>query len=191
MEVSEFTIRPCHPSEAAQLSRLAARLFQEAYGPTHPEPTLSTYLAESFAPERLGAELSSPGVRVILAEDAAGRPIGYAHLRETEQPAPAGVPGERPVEIVRFYVDSAWHGRGVAQALMDACVAEGARRGAGVLWLSAWQQAARALAFYRRAGFAVVGTTTFRFGERIDDDFLMARRLTTADGGDESRGAAR
>jgi ribosomal protein S18 acetylase RimI-like enzyme len=189
VEVSEFTIRPCGPSEAPQLSELAARLFEEAYGPTHPEPTLSVYLAESFAPERLRAELTSPGARVLLVEDAAGLPIGYAYLRETEQPATAGVPGERPVEIVRFYVDSAWHGRGVAQALMTGCVAEAARRGADVLWLSAWQQAARALAFYRRAGFAVVGTATFRFGERIDDDFLMARRLTPADGGDESRGA--
>jgi hypothetical protein len=44
-----------------------------------------------------------------------------------------------------------------------------------------WQEAARPIAFYRHAGFEVVGTTTFSFGDRLDDDFVMARRLASAD----------
>ena len=176
-----FAIRPCAPSEAEPLAALAARLFVQTYGPTHPEPTLGVYLAESFAPARMRAELEDPAVRVLIAEDAGGAPIGFAFLRATGAgAAPPGVrelPGERPLEIVRFYVDAAWHGHGVAQALMAACEAEAVRRGADVLWLSAWQEAARPLAFYRRSGFEVVGTTTFRFGERLDDDFVMARRV--------------
>ena len=175
-DVDAFTIRACGPDEADRLAATAARLFTQAYGPTHPEPELGAYLAREFAPARLAAELADPGRRALVAESA-GSWIGYAYLRESAEVWPSGVPGERPVEIVRFYVDARWHGRGVAAALMTACESEARRRGADALWLAVWQEAARPIAFYRRAGFEVVGTATFAFGDRLDDDFVMARRL--------------
>lgn len=58
---------------------------------------------------------------------------------------------------------------------MDAGEGEARRWGTDVLWLGVWQQAARPLAFYRRAGFAVVGATTFHVGDRVDVDHVMAR----------------
>lgn len=175
----EFTVRACGPADAALLAALGARLFAQAYGPTHPEPELSRYLARTFARERLAEWVRAPGGAVFLAEDPAGRPIGYAALRvPPDGRAPQGVPGDRPLEITRFYVDAGWHGRGVAGALMAACADEARRRGADALWLDVWQEAARPIAFYRRSGFDVVGTTTFEFGERRDTDFVMARRLS-------------
>lgn len=170
-------LRACTPADAALLAALGARLFRQAYEDTHPEPELGRYLARTFDAARLGAELARPDACALLAADAAGTPVGYAHLRATPGAAPAGVAGARPWELLRFYVDAAWHGRGVAPALLDAGMAEARRRGADVLWLDAWQRAGRALAFYRRAGFAVVGTTTFRFGDRVDDDVILARPL--------------
>lgn len=179
-DVEAFTVRACGLDEAGRLATTAARLFTQAYGPTHPEPELGAYLAREFAPARVSAELADPARRALVAESD-GQWIGYAYLRESAEGWPDGVPGRRPVEIVRFYVDAGWHGRGVAPALMAACEDEARRRGADALWLSVWQEAARPIAFYRRAGFEVVGTATFAFGDRLDDDFLMVRRLSGAD----------
>jgi len=139
---------------------------------------MTTYLAESFAPARIRSELADPAVQVLIAEQA-GEPIGYVYLRETEGSPPAGVPGTRAIEIVRLYVDAPWHGHGVAQALVVAAESEGLARGADVVWLSVWQEAERPIAFYRRVGFVAVGTSTFRFGDRLDEDYLMAKQLTT------------
>jgi len=163
--------------DAARVGALGARLFVQAYGPTHPEPELSRYLARSFAVRTLEAELETPGTSVLVAQERSGRDIGYAYLRATAIGAPQGVRGTSPLEIARFYVDEAWHGRGVAQALMAACVADARARGADALWLQVWTQASRPLAFYRRMGFEVVGRTTFAFGDRLDDDHVMLRRL--------------
>jgi ribosomal protein S18 acetylase RimI-like enzyme len=159
------------------LSVLASRLFTESYGPTHPEPTLGAYLAESFSVTRLDGELRDPHVRILLVEDEESRPFGYAYLRDSDGSAPAVAPEGRSMEIVRFYVDARFHGRGVAQALMAGCEAEAARRGADSLWLAVWQEAPRAIAFYGRSGFRIVGTATFRFGDRLDDDFVMVKTL--------------
>ena len=173
-----LTLRDAAPDEAPAVAALAARLFTETYGPTHPEPELARYLARAFAPAVVRAELDHPRVRILLAE-AGGAPIGYTHLRAHGAP-PDGVVGRRPVEIARFYVAAPWHGRGVAARMMDVAVAAARAWDGDVLWLAVWQEAARPIAFYRRAGFAVVGTTTFTFGDRRDDDFVMARALDPA-----------
>jgi GNAT superfamily N-acetyltransferase len=115
-----------------------------------------------------------------VAEALDGAWMGYAELHEGGPTAPTTIldvpfTGTAPVEIVRFYVDQAWHGQGVAQALMQACDALARARGGDTLWLQAWQEAPQALRFYRKAGFAVHGTAVFAFGERQDADFVLAR----------------
>jgi GNAT superfamily N-acetyltransferase len=163
--------------DAPRVAALGARLFAQAYGPTHPEPELSRYLARAFDVDRMAAALADADTTLLLVQDAAGTDIGYAWLRRSTDTPPAGVGGERPFEIARFYVEEAWHGQGVAQAMMAACVDAARAGGADVLWLATWQPATRPQAFYRRMGFEVVGTTTFLFGDVLEDDVLLARRL--------------
>jgi ribosomal protein S18 acetylase RimI-like enzyme len=172
-------VRRALPGEAAKLSALAAELFRQGYGETHPEPEHSRYVARTFSTQVFERDLTDPRTTVLVAEEGpTGALIGYAVLRDG---SPSGnqltAKEGQAVEILRFYVDEKWHGAGVAQALMTACVLEATTRGRDVIWLQAWQQAARALAFYRKMGFAVVGTTKFAFGERLDDDFLLVRHV--------------
>lgn len=180
------TIRRAGESDATELAAVAARLFRQAYEATHPEPMLGVYLRESFARDRIGALLADPTTAVLLVEDDGGALIAYAQLQHAAPDTPdvqlsRQLPGGRPLEIVRFYVDEAWHGRGIAGALMTACDAEARARGADVLWLRAWQEAARPLAFYAKMGFEVIGTGVFMFGAREDADFLLARAVAGAE----------
>lgn len=172
------------------LAAVAERLFRQAYGATHSEPALGVYLRESFACDRIEALLADPATAVLLVEDGDGALIAYAQLQDAAPDTPdvllsRQLPGRRPLEIVRFYVDEAWHGRGIAAALMTACDAEARARGADVLWLRAWQEAARPLAFYAKMGFGVIGTGVFMFGAREDADFLLARAVAGREDGAE------
>ena len=190
------SIRPAVPHDAARLAAFGAALFRQAYGPTHPEPTLGRYLAQSFDASLVARKVADPGTAFLVAEDDAGHWAGYAELHagapEVEGSVLAApLPGVRPLEIVRFYVERAWHGRGVAHALMDACVEAARAGGADVLWLQAWQEAAQALRFYHKAGFTTVGTAVFRFGERLDADFLLARPVQASLSATRSRHSRR
>jgi ribosomal protein S18 acetylase RimI-like enzyme len=176
------SIRRCTAAHAPELAALGARLFTQAYGDTHPEPELTPYLTREFDVAALASELRSPAVTALILRDERDAAIGYVLMREAPPPAGARIAPARAVEIVRFYVEDAWHGRGVARAMMEECFAEGARRGATVIWLAAWQRAPRALAFYAKCGFEVVGTAVFHFGDRLDDDFVMARVLPRSSG---------
>ena len=176
-------IRPARAGEESAVAALAASLFRQAYGASHPEPEVGAYFARALAPERFARDRADARSAVLVAErdGPAGRAlVGYALLREggpTAHPEAPPLDAARPIEIVRFYVDAAWHGSGVAQALMAACLDEAARRHADVVWLEAWQGAARPLAFYRKAGFDRFASVRYDFGGRVDDDFLLARRL--------------
>jgi GNAT superfamily N-acetyltransferase len=177
-----LSIRRASRSEAPRLGELAARLFREAYGPTHPEPTLSTYLAACFNADAIAARLGEPAHSALVVENPSGDWFGYAELRVGPPEGPhislaRPLPSVAGLEIVRFYVARSQHGRGVAQALMEAAEEVALAAGCDVIWLQAWQEAPQALRFYQKAGFDVYGTATFAFGTRTDHDYLLVKPL--------------
>ena len=171
-----FSIRRASTADAESVAALGARLFAETYGPTHPEPELSRYLAREFAVKDVRNALASDDVRMLLVEHPERGPIAYAYVRVSLEP-PAGVEGTRVVEIARFYVDTAYHGRGVGAALMEECLDDAKARGADVVWLQVWKEAPWAVGFYARMGFVVVGSAPFYFGEQVGDDHIMERQV--------------
>ena len=170
-------LRVATPADAAPLARLAARLFAEAFAADNTPEDMAGYLASAFTEERQRRELEDPGSRVWIAvppraaapEDVAG----YAQVRRAA--GPACVTARRPAELARLYVDRAWHGRGVANALMDACLAQAEAWECDGVWLGVWERNARAIAFYERRGFRRVGTQTFLLGRDVQTDLVMER----------------
>jgi ribosomal protein S18 acetylase RimI-like enzyme len=74
-------------------------------------------------------------------------------------------------------VDIPWQGRGAAGTLMRAVEGAACGRNADTVWLGVWERNLRAQAFYRKHGFAVVGTQVFMMGRDPQRDFVMARPL--------------
>jgi len=171
-----FSVRRCSVDDAQAVADLASRLFVESYGPTHPEPELSRYLARSFPVDGIRDAIETAEVTMLVAEDGEQQPIAYAYLRVNPD-RPEGVHGHRAIEIARFYVDAASQGRGVGAALMEKCFEDAAKRGADVIWLQVWKEAPWAIGFYTRMGFTVVGSALFYFGEQIGHDHIMARPI--------------
>ncbi|MBI1809980.1 MAG: GNAT family N-acetyltransferase, partial [Gemmatimonadetes bacterium] len=79
-----------------------------------------------------------------------------------------------------FYVGTAWHGQGLARALMDATVARAALTGHDAIWLSVWKHNARARRFYEKCGFVAVGEVPFVFGGEAELDTLMVLTIAGA-----------
>ena len=174
-----ISIRPATSRDAASLSRLGAITFRETFEGQNTPEDMARYLAEAFAPERQAAEIADPTSVVLLAEHAGDSTepelVGYAHLVLGDPPA--AVKGPSPLELKRLYVARAWHGRRVAQALMDAAITAARARGARTLWLGVWERNPRAIAFYEKYGFTRVGEHTFLLGADAQTDWLLARTI--------------
>lgn len=183
-------IRPATVADASRLSDLAAATFRDTFERDNTPEDMARYVAEAFTPERQAAEIADPASIVLLAEHGGGAGesggaelVGYAHL--VAGAAPAAVVGPAPMELKRLYVARAWHGQGVAQALMDAALDAARARGAETLWLGVWERNARAAAFYAKYEFARVGEHAFVLGGDVQTDWILARPL-----GDEAPGKA-
>lgn len=166
------------PADAAALAEFAARTFAEAFGSNNRPEDMAAYLASAYGRRQQGAELADPDIVTLIAKSGA-RLIGYAQVRR--HAPPACVPGELPVELWRFYVDRPWQGRGVAPRLMAAVHAAAHRLTGRTLWLGVWERNGRAMGFYAKCGFRVVGTHPFRLGADEQTDLIMVADVVPPD----------
>lgn len=171
---SGVTFRRAAPTDAEAYSHFSRRVAIETFAADNNPDDFRLYLDQTFSPERQAAEMGDPDTTVLLGEHE-GRVAAYAYLRL--HPAPEVVKGARPLEIARFYVDSPWHGRGVAWEMMAEVVREGLRVGADTLWLGVWERNERAKVFYHRCGFADLGSHVFMVGRDAQTDRLFAARV--------------
>jgi len=167
-------IRAGRPEDATGLAEFARHAFDQAFGALNDPAQLQAYLATSFGLQQQTHELRDPAWSTRLVERD-GELIAYAQLRTGD--TPACIAGTAPLELVRFYLDASWHGKGIADVLMDDVMDTARARGARTIWLGVWQVNARAIAFYKRRGFRVVGQKTFQIAADAQTDWVMALPL--------------
>lgn len=167
---SRIRLADAHVADADALSAAGRRLFTQAYGP-HSEPDdLASHVEQYFGRDSVAAELEMPEVTYTMAFD--GDAIaGFIKLRRG--PSPEVVPAVDAVEVQQLYVDAERQRRGVGRALLDRAAAIARDEGRAGLWLSVWQDADWATAFYEAYGFRTVGTTEFWLGRSQYKDYLM------------------
>jgi ribosomal protein S18 acetylase RimI-like enzyme len=173
----ELTIRRARPAEAEALAELMERSFRDAFGPANKPEHLAAHVARSYGADIQRKEIADPSLIVLVAE-MNGSLGGYAQIREAE--FPAEVTGPRPIQLWRFYLDQAWLGQGVAQALMETVKQEARARGARTLWLGVWEENPRGIAFYRKVGFSEVGKFLFHLGDDPQRDLIMTHSLESS-----------
>ena len=169
-ETDALTIRRATGADAAPLAELALRSFMDAFAAQNQPDDVAAYTSRVYGPAQQAAEIANPHI-VTLVGEVDGRMAAYAQLRWI--PPGPGVVGAEPVEIMRFYVDRPWHGRGIAQRMMDAVLRTAREEGARTAWLAVWEHNPRAMAFYARRGFRVVGAQDFWLGSDRQNDKVM------------------
>ncbi|MDP1571521.1 MAG: GNAT family N-acetyltransferase [Vicinamibacterales bacterium] len=168
-------IRRATVEDAAAVAALAEQTFRETFADGNNAADMDAHCMRAYSPAQQRLEIADPAIDTLVAEVAEGVLAGYAMVRGGG--AAAAVQGPAPIELWRIYVDRVHHGRGVAQALMTACVEAARARGGLTLWLGVWEQNPRAQAFYRKLGFVDVGAHVFMLGDDRQTDRVMARAL--------------
>jgi ribosomal protein S18 acetylase RimI-like enzyme len=174
IDSAHLMIHPARESDAAALAEFAARTFAETFGPDNRPDDMAMFLASTFTVEHQAREIADPAWVTLLVE-IEGTLAGYAQVRRSQPPQ--FVTGPSPIELYRFYVDTAWQGRGVAQRLMAEVRATAAELGGRTLWLGVWEHNPRAQAFYAKCGFRDVGSHEFVLGTDTQTDRIFVASL--------------
>ncbi|MDH4130725.1 MAG: GNAT family N-acetyltransferase [Gemmatimonadota bacterium] len=169
-----FRVRRALSGDADPVASLAARTFADAFGTDNTPEDLRLHLEAHCSPAALCRQLADPEWATLLGESS-GALCGYAQLCAGSPPG-VGVPGPYR-QLYRLYVERAFWGSGLASQLLDAALDEARARSARHIWLTTWDRNQRALGFYRKRGFEVIGTTTFTVGNDPQHDLVLSRTL--------------
>lgn len=173
----QAVVRPARLEDAEAIALVAQATFLETFAGILDGAHILAHCREQHAPAVYRGWLQRSDVDLWVAETASGRtPIGYAVL-DAVSSLPVSNPGPGDVELKRIYLLSRFQGTGVGADLMRAAFAGAAQRGASRLLLGVYQHNARALAFYRKMGFQVVGRRQFQVGAGLYDDLVFARAV--------------
>ncbi len=172
-------IRRAMPADAAALAAFAERAFRATFGAQNSPENMDAHCAAAYGESIQAREISAPEMETLVAVQG-DQLIAYAQLRWG---AAAGcVSAAKPAEILRLYVDHAYHGKGVARDLMNRLFALAGGGGADRIWLGVWEHNPRAIAFYQKHGFTPVGDHVFRLGDDPQRDLILVRPLDARNG---------
>jgi diamine N-acetyltransferase len=159
---AKITIHRATQADASTLAKLGARTILQTYGADFPRELINRYNAEVFSTEQIKADLANLET-VYFLTTVNHQVCGYAKLRPT--PDPESITGAKPVELVRFYLDSGWIGQGMGAKLMQTVLDFAVNQGFKTCWLRVLAANDRAIAFYRDWGFVKVGSEPYPAGD--------------------------
>jgi GNAT superfamily N-acetyltransferase len=173
--MSAHAFRLAGIEDAEALAGFMSRNFLATYGDCSSPENIAAAIAKHYGLEAQRRQLAER-TRLNLVMEVEGAIAGHAQLHffgdtpEAVRPLPTA-------EIARFYVDTEFHGRGLAQLMMAEVRRLALARGSRSLWLSVWQQQPQAIRFYEKEGFRIAGTIVFVVGDDPKDDWLMVSPL--------------
>lgn len=177
MPTSTARLLPPTQADLSWLLPLARRIFCDAFEAYYRPDHFWGYVDRAFTEAIWRAELRDPQseFQVVWQGDT---PVGYLKLSWDPAHQPAALTTPNALEVARFYLDFAHHGSGLAQQMMDHALRRAREQRRAGLWLGVWQRNDRAMGFYRKNGFDIIGTHPFEMGAGlIEDDFVMYRPL--------------
>jgi diamine N-acetyltransferase len=171
------TIRQAAGRDAAQLAELAAVTFPLACPPGSNPDDIALYLEANLGQASFEQYLADP-LRTIFVAEHDGALLAYTllvSLPPSDADVAALLTGLPAVELSKCYAHPDHHGAGLAGRIMAASADCAFGQGAASLWLGVNNENARAVKFYGKHGFGIVGTKTFTLGTLVEEDFVMVR----------------
>lgn len=173
-------IRSAALDEAEAISELASRTFPLAVPDILPAEAAQDFVRTGLNPKVISGYLADPNARCYVAESQ-GQLVAYSLVFLN---APKDMPrgnGKYPLDehaayLSKCYVDLAFHGSGIAGAMLEYTVQHVREEGATQIVLGTHIYNERAQRFYRKHGFKKGGRRRFRLNEQIDaEDVVMIR----------------
>jgi ribosomal protein S18 acetylase RimI-like enzyme len=172
----QFSIRRAAAGDEAALALVAQAVFLETFAGGVDGQDILAHVRDKCGEAYFRAALNQPASALWLAELAPGAaPIGYAQVTAPDLPVQIEA-GD--LELKRIYVLPRFHGTQIGRDLMDGALAFAREAGAPRLLIGVKADNNRALSFYRRLGFAEIGTRAFHVGANDYHDLILARPLS-------------
>ena len=149
-------------SHAKIIAQLGAQSFIESHGSSASKPDIEKYVNEKFTVEQFKKELSDPAAifRLMYSD---GKPAAYSKI--IPSCANPLLAEKKVCKMERLYVLKDYYDKKLGQPLFDDSVRIAKEMLQKGLWLNVWTGNPRAIRFYEKQGFKIIGETSFKISE--------------------------
>ncbi len=156
------SIVKANEQHAKLLTELARLTFLESHGHSAGKKDTDKYIAEKYTEPVLKTELQNrDNIYHILYEN--DTPAGFSKILLNSPYESA----ERKniAKLERIYFLQAFYNTGYGQQLFDFNINLIKQNNQAGIWLYVWKENPRAVAFYKRNGFVIIGSYDFKISE--------------------------
>jgi ribosomal protein S18 acetylase RimI-like enzyme len=156
------SIRKAQHQDHTILATIGKQTIIESHGSSASEEVMNTYVTNSFNLDKCKEELSNPNYiyHFIYHNE---QPAGYSKIiYNTPHPA---VIDQQVTKLERLYLLQEFYSLKLGHQLFQFNVALSKEQGQQGMWLYVWKENHRAINFYNKAGFQIVGDGFFKLTE--------------------------
>ena len=154
-----ITITPATIHDIKILTQVGHRSLLESHGHSAPAAVMQAYVTEKFTEAALEQELADPqNIFHIIWHN--NQPAGYSKIIY-RQPL-ALIPQKNITKMERLYLLQEYYSLKLGRQLLQFNIELSRSQGEESMWLYVWKENERALRFYTKAGFKIIGDGWFR-----------------------------
>lgn len=147
---------------AALIAQIGEKTFWESHGVSASKANITEFVSKKYTKETIEKELVNPNnLYYLIYYD--NKIAGFSKIVLN---TPNGnIPFKNVTKLDRFYLLKAFYGQKLGQILFDFNVELSRKNQQNGIWLAVWVENKRAINFYQKAGFKVVGKYDFQISK--------------------------
>ncbi|GAB5337384.1 MULTISPECIES: GNAT family N-acetyltransferase [Pseudomonas] len=170
----EITLRNAIAEDALCIGVLGMQVFLDTYATQGIRRSIANEALQAFAPQTIAELMAQPDISLVVAESD-GHLVGFAQVKLTA--SHSMIEASDVAELQRLYIQERFTGLGIGYQLLQAAEQRAKLGGASLLWATVWVGNARALGFYPRRGYALLGAPTYTFQGETHGNRLFGKAL--------------
>jgi ribosomal protein S18 acetylase RimI-like enzyme len=171
-------IRRTTLEDATLMSRLAAETMWQSHGHSAPAFEVESFISAAYNVDQIAEELADNQFEhyLVFVDD---EPAGFCKF-QFHSPHPL-IPEQELTKLNRIYVLDKFHGQKAGATLFDLIIARSKEEKQQGIWLNTWIENKRAIAFYQKKGFEIIGHADFALSPtHVNPNYVMYLNLNIA-----------
>jgi diamine N-acetyltransferase len=174
--VVEIIVEKVTANDVATLSALAKQTFYDAFVGTCTAEDMQAFLELYYSEQALLQQLINPAIQYYFAKHN-NEAIAYISFG-IEMPGFPETGAAQAVELKRLYVQKPYHGKLVAQMLVDVYFNYVAQTRLPFAFLGVWEYNCKAENFYNKFGFVRTNNKhDFPIGSTLQTDVYLLKKI--------------
>ncbi len=154
-----YSIKIATEEDVQLLTQIGRQTFIESHGNSAPASVIDCYIKKNYSFEALSNEINnSNNIYHIISHN--DKPAGFSKI--ILNTPHANIPQQEVTKLERLYILSEFYGLKIGEELFNFNLKLSKSHNQNGMWLFVWVENKRAIKFYTKKGFKIIGSYDFK-----------------------------